>query len=153
MKASVLGAGSFGTAIASVLANNADQVVLWGRDEKQVQQINQDRENKAYLPGLKLPEKVSASHSLEEATKGAELIVTATPSHATRELLAKVGPMLPKGAPVVTVAKGIENETLLTMTEVHEQCLPEEFHPYIAVLSVNFIGDGLRDALDPRLKL
>jgi glycerol-3-phosphate dehydrogenase (NAD(P)+) len=135
MKASVLGAGSFGTAIASVLSNTADQVSLWGRDEKQVQKINAERENTAYLPGLKLSPKLTATPSLEEAVSKAELIVTATPSHATREVLAKVGAMLPKGVPVVTVAKGIENETLLTMTEVHEQCLPEEFHPYIAVLS------------------
>jgi glycerol-3-phosphate dehydrogenase (NAD(P)+) len=135
MKATVLGAGSFGTAIATVLANTFDQVSLFGRDKDVVQQINSERENKGYLPGLKLPEKLTATHSLEEAASKADLIVTATPSHATRDLLAKVGPMLPRGAPIVTVAKGIENETLLTMTEVHEQCLPEEYHPYIAVLS------------------
>ncbi|MBX7100277.1 MAG: NAD(P)-dependent glycerol-3-phosphate dehydrogenase [Myxococcaceae bacterium] len=135
MKACVFGAGSFGTAIATVLANTCDEVVLWGRDASAVTAINATRENAGYLPGLKLPQVIRASASLEDAATGAGLIVTATPSHATRELLARALPHLPRQAPIVTVAKGIENETLLTMTEVHEQSLPEEMHPLVAVLS------------------
>jgi glycerol-3-phosphate dehydrogenase (NAD(P)+) len=62
-------------------------------------------------------------------------VVAATPSHATREVMGHALPFLPKGVPIITVAKGIENDTLLTMTEVLEDCLPDAYHPYIAVLS------------------
>ena len=135
MKATIYGAGSFGTAIAAVLSNTCDEVVLWGRDAAVVDAINQRHENPSYLPGLTLAPNISATTALPDATQGAELIVTATPSHATRELMAKLTPLLTRHVPIVTVAKGIENESLLTMTEVLEQCLPDDVHPYIAVLS------------------
>ena len=134
-KACVYGAGSFGTAVATVLAGNFETVMLWGRDEALIKALNTQHENTNYLPGMKLPVNIVGTTSIEEAATGAELIVTATPSHATRELLGKALPFLPKHVPIVCVAKGIENETLMTMTELHEQCLPEEMHPQIAVLS------------------
>ncbi|MBL9038897.1 MAG: NAD(P)-dependent glycerol-3-phosphate dehydrogenase [Archangium sp.] len=134
-KASVFGAGSFGTAIASVLAANFDEVVLWGRDGQLVAQINRDRQNAAYLPGLTLPAPIRASADLADAAQGAELVVVATPSHATRQFMAQAADVLPSNVPVITVAKGIENETLATMTEVLEQSLPERFHPHIGILS------------------
>jgi glycerol-3-phosphate dehydrogenase (NAD(P)+) len=135
MKATVYGAGSFGTAITAVLASNFDEVALWGRDAALISTINSEHENKGYLPGLKLSERIRGTTDLEDAAKGSELIVIGTPSHATRDLLAKALPYLPKHVPIITVAKGIENETLLTMTEVLEQCLPEEMHPWVGVLS------------------
>lgn len=135
MKACVFGAGSFGTAVATVLAGTCDEVVLWGRDAALVQAINEKRENSTYLPGLTLPENLRATTSHQDAAKDAGVVATATPSHATRELLATALPFLPRTAPIVTVSKGIENETLLTMTEVLEQSLPEEMHPLVAVLS------------------
>jgi glycerol-3-phosphate dehydrogenase (NAD(P)+) len=135
MKACVIGAGSFGTAIASVLASKSHQVFLWGRDAALVSALNERHENPTYLPGIPLPAQVSATTQLEEALHGAELVVSATPSHATRTVMAQALRWLPPQAPVVTVSKGIENETLLTMTEVLEQALPEDHHPYIAVLS------------------
>lgn len=134
-KACVYGAGSFGTAVATVLATNFDTVMIWGRDAALINAINTTHENSNYLAGLKLPPNIVGTTSIEEAATGAELVVTATPSHATRELLGKALPFLPKQVPIVCVAKGIENETLMTMTELHEQCLPEEMHPQIAVLS------------------
>lgn len=135
MKACVYGAGSFGTAVASVLANNCELVHLWGRDQKAIDALNATRENAGYLPGLKLSERVVGTTAIDEAAKGADIIVVATPSHATRELVGKALPHLPKNVPIITVAKGIENESLLTMTEVLEQSLPEELHPYVGVLS------------------
>jgi glycerol-3-phosphate dehydrogenase (NAD(P)+) len=135
MRASVIGSGSFGTAVASVLAGNCDEVRIWGRDEKLVAAINEKHENPTYLPGIALNPKLRATTSLEEAVTGSEMIVSATPSHATREVMGRAVKHLPRHVPIVTVSKGIENETLLTMTEVLEECLPEEFHPYIAVLS------------------
>jgi glycerol-3-phosphate dehydrogenase (NAD(P)+) len=78
---------------------------------------------------------VRATLELSEALEGAELVVLATPSHATRDIVSRALNHLPRHVPLLTVAKGIENESLLTMTELLEDCLPEEFHPYIAVLS------------------
>lgn len=135
MRGCVIGAGSFGTALANVLAVNCEEVRLWGREPTVVEAINTKHENTTYLKGIPLSERVRATHSLEEALAGAEMVVLATPSHATREVMAKAKVYLPKHVPIITVAKGIENETLLTMTELLEDCLPEEFHPYIAVLS------------------
>ncbi|MBL8937979.1 MAG: NAD(P)-dependent glycerol-3-phosphate dehydrogenase [Archangium sp.] len=134
-KATVFGAGSFGTAIASVLAHTFDEVVLWGRDPATIAALNEQHENPGYLPGLKLSPKIRGTTDLQAAAEGAELVAVATPSQATRDLMSKVATFVPSHVPVVSVAKGIENETLLTMTEVLEQCLPESYHPSIAVLS------------------
>jgi glycerol-3-phosphate dehydrogenase (NAD(P)+) len=135
MRATVIGSGSFGTALANVLATNCTEVRMWAREPELVQAINTRHENSTYLPGIPLAANVCASHSLEEALVGADLVVAATPSHATREVMGRALPFLPQGVPIITVAKGIENETLLTMTEVLEDCLPDAYHPYIAVLS------------------
>jgi glycerol-3-phosphate dehydrogenase (NAD(P)+) len=134
-KATVFGAGSFGTAVAQVLTPNFDEVVLWGRDPAQIDAINATHENADYLPGLKLSDKVKASADLEAAAAHTELMVVAIPSQATRSFVASAAKALPLHVPIVTVAKGIENGTLATMTEVLEQCLPEEFSPHVAVLS------------------
>src|SRR3954468_8301563 len=124
MKACVYGAGSFGTAVATVLAHNCETVHLWGRDSQLVASLNTQHENSGYLPGLKLSERIRGTTSIEEAAQGADVIVVATPSHATRDLAGKALPHLPKHVPIITVAKGIENDTLLTMTELLEQALP-----------------------------
>ena len=134
-KATVLGAGSFGTAIAQVLTANFDEVVLWGRDASLIDGLNQNHQNANYLPGLPLSPKIRGSTDLDGACSGAELVVVATPSQATRALLGRTQKLFPEHVPIVTVAKGIETGTLCTMTEVLEQCLPESYHPHIAVLS------------------
>ncbi len=134
-KATVLGAGSFGTAMAQVLSANFDEVVLWGRDAALLEALDRTHENQGYLPGLRLSEKIHGSTDLEAAAAHAEIVIVATPSQATRELLGKAGGVLPQHVPIVTVAKGIENGTLCTMTEVLEQSLPESYHPHLAVLS------------------
>ncbi|MDY7231852.1 NAD(P)H-dependent glycerol-3-phosphate dehydrogenase [Hyalangium rubrum] len=135
MRSSVIGSGSFGTALANTLAVNCEEVRLWGRDAALAESINTHHENPTYLPGIPLSSRVRATVELREALEGAELVVLATPSHATRDIVSRALVYLPRHVPLITVAKGIENETLLTMTELLEDCLPEEFHPYIAVLS------------------
>ncbi|HEY0883423.1 MAG TPA: NAD(P)H-dependent glycerol-3-phosphate dehydrogenase [Archangium sp.] len=134
-KATVFGAGSFGTAIAQVLTANFDEVVLWGRDTALVETLNATHVNTKYLAGLELSPKIRATADLRDAASGAKLIVVGTPSQATRELLGRTQDLFPLHVPVVSVAKGIENGTLATMTEVLEQSLPEVYHPHIAVLS------------------
>jgi len=134
-RACVIGSGSFGTALGNVLATNCEQVHLWGRDEKLVAAINQQHRNPVYLPDIPLAPNIWATSCLEEALARCELVVCATPSHAAREVIGRAAEHLPKHVPVITVSKGIENDTLQTMTEVLEDCLPEEYHPYIGVLS------------------
>jgi glycerol-3-phosphate dehydrogenase (NAD(P)+) len=135
LKASVFGAGSFGTAVAQVLATNFEEVALWARDPALVEAVNGRHENPGYLPGLPLSPRVKATTDVESAAAGTELVVMAVPSQAVRGFLQASHLVLPPHVPVVTIAKGIENETLCTMTEVLEQCLPESFFPSIAVLS------------------
>jgi glycerol-3-phosphate dehydrogenase (NAD(P)+) len=135
MRTAILGSGSFGTAISSVLAPTCAEIWLWGRDQEIADCINERHENVQYFPGLKLPSRVRATTDLAEALEGAGLVVSAIPSQGTREVLCEAAPHLPKDAPILTVAKGIENETLLTMTEVMEECLPRELHPNLAALS------------------
>jgi glycerol-3-phosphate dehydrogenase (NAD(P)+) len=134
-RACVLGSGSFGTALAQVVASNFERVRLWGRDAALTEAINTRHENVNYLPGVPLSERIRATLALEEALEGAELVVVATPSHATRDVISRAVPHLPRHVPLLTVAKGIENDTLLTMTQLLESALPEDFHPYVAVLS------------------
>jgi len=135
MRASVIGLGAFGTALANTLASRCDEVRAWARESKVVDFINGPRENKTYLPGIAVSPRIRATPSLEEALGGAELVVFATPSHATRDIVRNALPFLHQHVPLLTVAKGIENETLMTMTQLLEDCLPESFHPSIAILS------------------
>ena len=94
-KATIFGAGSFGTAIAQVLTANFDEVILWGRDAALVEVLNKTHQNANYLPGLELNAKIKGSTDLEAAAQGAELIVVATPSQATRDLLGKTQNLFP----------------------------------------------------------
>jgi glycerol-3-phosphate dehydrogenase (NAD(P)+) len=135
MRAAVLGSGSFGTALANTLAVNCAQVRVWGRDVEAVTAINARHENPVYLPGIPLSDRVWATGELSEALDGAELVVLALPSQATREVMKRTLPWLPQHVPIVCVSKGIENGTLMTMTQLLEDCLPETVHPYLAILS------------------
>jgi glycerol-3-phosphate dehydrogenase (NAD(P)+) len=135
MRMGVIGGGGFGTAMASLLADRGHEVLLWAREPEVVQAVNARHENPLYLAGVALSEKLAATGEQIEAVRDVELVVMATPSHFTRDVAAKVGPLLPANIPIVTLSKGIENDTLMTMTEVMEDVLPPERHPYLAVLS------------------
>lgn len=135
MRATVIGSGSFGTACSQVLAQNCEQVTVWGRDQEVVDTLNREHQNPDYLPGITLSNRIKGTVDLEEALRDTELVVVAIPSQATREVVRRAVPFLKPRVPICTVTKGIENETLRTMTEVLEDCLPEELHPYISILS------------------
>jgi glycerol-3-phosphate dehydrogenase (NAD(P)+) len=153
MRASVIGSGSFGTALAQVLSQNAEEVLLWGRSPELIETLNARHENAKYLPGVPLSAKIRGTVSLEEAVRGSQVVVSATPSHATREVMTLAAPFLDERAAVVTVTKGIENESLMTMTEVLEAVLPEAHHPYIAVLSGPSFARELAQKLPTMLTL
>jgi glycerol-3-phosphate dehydrogenase (NAD(P)+) len=115
----VLGAGSWGTALAMVLADNGEDVLLWGNHQAITDEINQSHKNAHYLPEIELPNSISATLSLEEAISKAEMVVIAIPTSAMRTVCKQLNETL-TGAPklLVHVSKGIEPETNLRMSEV-----------------------------------
>ena len=117
MRVTVIGAGSWGTAVAALAARNAD-VTLWARRPELAEAISATRENPDYLGGFRLPDRLSATSDLEEAVTGAEAIVLGVPSHGFRSILTESAPFVASGVPIVSLTKGIERDTLKRMTEV-----------------------------------
>jgi len=132
--ATVLGAGSWGTALAKLLADEGRPVRLWARREEQARTIERERENSAYLPGQKLPDTLTATSDLGEAIDGTELVLVVVPSHGVRHLLGDLASMLPDDAPVLAAIKGIENSTLMMVSEIFEEHLPAERHRLLTYL-------------------
>lgn len=114
----VVGAGSWGTAFAALLARNHLPTVLWARRAQLAREINAQHANQAYLPEIPLPTTLRATADVEEAVSRASVVVVAVPSHALREKMKEMGPLIPGDASVVSLTKGVEQETLLRMTEV-----------------------------------
>jgi glycerol-3-phosphate dehydrogenase (NAD(P)+) len=108
-QATVIGAGSWGTTIADILAKNMSDVVLWGRDQKDIDSINSKRVNSRFLPNLKLPGNLRATSDYSEAFDGSRLFVWAIPVQYTRERLKDCASWFPPGAIVVNLSKGLEN--------------------------------------------
>jgi glycerol-3-phosphate dehydrogenase (NAD(P)+) len=124
-KISIIGAGSFGTAIASVLGGKNYSVTIWAREKNVVEGINTNKLNPSYLTDVKLPDTIVATNSLKEALKDSEMIVFATPSHALREVAENVKPYLKGNEIVVSVAKGIEKDSLMAPSQILVDVLSE----------------------------
>lgn len=143
-KVSVLGAGSWGTALALLLHNNGHDVTLWSIMESEVAMLNELREHKDKLPGVRLPENMKITTDLEGSIKGAELMVLAVPSPFTRSTAHSMAPYVEDGQIIVNVAKGIEEKTLMTLTEIIQEEIP---NCNVAVLSgpshAEEVGRGL----------
>ena len=107
-KIAVLGAGSWGTALATLLARHGHPTVLWGRDAAVIEAIDQRHENPRYLPGIPLPESLRASTDLAATVAGARWILVVVPSHAFAETVRVLAPLLPAGAGVAWATKGFE---------------------------------------------
>ncbi len=132
-RVTVLGAGSWGTALAVHLGRVGHDVRLWARDPQTVRDIRSRRANVVYLPDVLLPDGVTPTDSLEEAARDTDLIVSAIPSHGCRAVIRAVRPHLAPGAILVSATKGLEAETMLRMSEVIAQEAGPS-HP-VAVLS------------------
>ncbi len=124
-KISIVGAGSFGTALAVVLGGKKYSVTIWAREENVVEGINSKKFNPSYLTDVKLPDSIVATHSLEEALKDSDMVVFATPSHALREVAENVKPFLKGNEIVVSVAKGIEKDSLMAPSQILVDVLSE----------------------------
>jgi len=120
-KVAVLGAGSWGTALACHLASLDNMVYLWSRRPQQVEEIKATRENARYLPGVRLPKQVTVTDDIEETLAGSVVVISSAPSHNFREVLELAIPLITTGTLLVNTAKGIEENTLLRMSEVFTQ--------------------------------
>ncbi|ADL07741.1 NAD(P)H-dependent glycerol-3-phosphate dehydrogenase [Thermosediminibacter oceani] len=135
MKSAVIGAGSWGTAIAQLLADNGSRVTLWARRPQLSEEIRRWRENRSYLPGIRISDKILVTSDLQEALCDAEFVVMAVPSQSMRSIIREVGKYIKSDSIIVSAAKGIEIGTLLRMSQVMKEELPPERRPNIAVLS------------------
>lgn len=136
-RVAVLGAGSWGTALAVHLARVGHDVSLWARDPATVKDIRQRRANVVYLPDILLPESVVPTDSLAEALRDTELVVCAIPSHGIRAVLRAARPHLVPGAILVSATKGIEADTMLRMSEViGQEC--GDGHPVVVLSGPSF---------------
>lgn len=131
-KISILGAGAWGTAIAILLGNNGHEVVLWSALSNEVEQLTNDRELKDKLPGIKLPENVQISGDLKASCEGKELIVFAVASPFVRATANNAKNYIVKDQIIVNVGKGIEENTLETLTDIIKEEIPQAD---VAVLS------------------
>ena len=129
---SVIGAGSWGIALALVLAKNGNNVTVWSIVKEEIDMLNEKREHVDKLPGVPLPEDMVFTTDLEEAIKGKEVLVLAVPSVFTRSTANKMKEYVEEGQVIVNVAKGIEESTLMTLSEIIEEEIPQAD---VAVLS------------------
>lgn len=114
---SIVGAGSWGTAMAVCQANNGHKIRLWAYMEEECARLARDYENKAFLPGVKIPRSVTFTNDLA-ACKDADLIMMATPSHTVRQTAKALAPFVRDGQKIVSISKGFDEERLLRLSEV-----------------------------------
>ncbi len=146
---SVLGAGSFGTALAIQLARRGAETQLWGRDATRQSEMQQARENKRYLPGCHFPVKLTASSDLQAAVQGVPDLLIATPSHALRSTLEAIKPWLSAGQGIACACKGLEPSTGRLVHEVIEDALGDAY-PLAVISGPTFakeLGLGLPTAV------
>lgn len=120
----VLGGGSWGTALARVLANKGHDVLMWLRDEEQVNKINKDRENKKYLPGIILPDNLVCTADLD-IFNGVKVIISAVPTQASRGIFKRIKNKVEDDSIIVNVSKGLEIGTLSRISEIANEELPD----------------------------
>lgn len=118
---SVLGGGSFGTALANIISANGHQTYLWMRDQERAREAGRTRENSGYLPGIKLHEKLQVTSDLEDCVKRSDLVVISIPSESFREVARLVAPYLNRGTIVISTTKGIEADGFHLMSQILEE--------------------------------
>ncbi len=123
-KVSVLGAGSWGTALAVLLTQNGHETILWSHRQEQAEELANKREHEAKLPGVTLPEELEITADFERALTGRDVLVLAVPSVAVRSTARRMCPYIKQGQLIVNVAKGIEAHTLTTLTDMIEEEIP-----------------------------
>lgn len=130
-----MGAGGWGTALALTLAARHDPIRLWVFESDLARTIRHERVNPLYLPDVTIPADIHASSSMEEVLSGAEIVISAVPSHVFRQVFTAMLPHLRGNMTFVTATKGIENRTMMRMSEVIHDVVRETFTPRIAAIS------------------
>lgn len=120
----IIGAGSWGTALSLVLANNGHSVEIWSIVESEIEMLKEKHEHTDKLPGVKLPDSITFTTDIEETIKNNDILVLAVPSVFTRSTAVKMAPFVKEGQIIVCVAKGIEENTLMTISDVVESEIP-----------------------------
>jgi len=131
----VVGAGSWGTTLANLLAQKGFQVDLWVREKEVFDQITRKRVNEIFLPGVSLDERLRPVQRFEDALDGKKVVVTVAPSHVLREVLAAMKPHLNREVVLVSATKGIENDTLMVMSEVAGEVLGKDYEAGFTCIS------------------
>ena len=133
--AAVLGAGSWGTALAQLLGRKGMRVSMWARETEVVESINHRHINDIFLPDIPLSENISASNKVTDVVADVDLVLCVIPTQFLRSFLVANREVFPPGVPFVSCSKGIENVSLMTPMEIMLDELPGKYHKYLAVLS------------------
>lgn len=131
----VIGAGSWGTTLANLLAQKGRQVILWVYEQDLCQRMRQSRINDLYLPDVQLSENLNFSSDLAQAVGGKQMLLFVTPSQVTRQILRQAIPHITPEVLLVSASKGIENDSLMLLSQVFEELLPADRHRRIGFLS------------------
>ncbi|MFZ5775197.1 MAG: NAD(P)H-dependent glycerol-3-phosphate dehydrogenase [Thermodesulfobacteriota bacterium] len=137
-KIAVIGAGSWGTALAGLLAGKGMVVDLWAHRQEQAEALGRDRENRAYLSGYPLPDLIRPTADLAASVAGKKVVVMVVPSHGYRQVFSQLAPHLAADAAIISATKGIEQESLRTMNQVMAEVLAElrpDFRGSLGVLA------------------
>lgn len=147
-KIGIIGAGSWGTALAVVLERNGHEVTVWSALESEIEMLKQHKEHLQKLPGVKLADTICYTASLEQAVEDMEALVLAVPSMYTRKTAEQMAPFVAKGQLVISVAKGVEEGTFMTLSQIISQEIPQSV---VAVLCgpshAEEVGRGMPSAL------
>jgi glycerol-3-phosphate dehydrogenase (NAD(P)+) len=139
MNCAVIGAGAWGTALANVLASNGHSVALWAREPDVVDSVTSTRENRRFLPGVCLVDRVKATGDMSDALDGAMLVTYVAPSHALREVASAGARAVRQGAALVVASKGIERVSLAIMSDVVAEAVPG--HAVVALSGPTFAAE------------
>ena len=123
MKIAVIGSGSWGTAMALHMSGSGNQVYMWSWIQEETDRLNRDRENKEFLPGISFPDNVICTHNMQECIEGAEVVITAVPSPATRTTAKEMSQYVTDGQKLVNISKGLEGE--LRLSQVYKSEIPQ----------------------------
>jgi glycerol-3-phosphate dehydrogenase (NAD(P)+) len=144
MKIAIIGAGSFGTAMAVVAARAGNDVLLWAHDPKVAETLESIRRNTVYLPKVELDPAIRITSSMAEAAAFSDLLFMVVPSHHYRRVLSELAGFLKRPVAVISGTKGIENDTLKRMSEVSAEVLGEGLHAFAALSGPTFALETAR---------
>lgn len=123
-KVSVLGSGSWGTAMAMYLANNGHDILLWSRNEETTAELSKTHINEKYLPGVVLPDNIDYTSNISECGDNADIIIVAVPSHTVRQVCAKIAPYIKDGQIIMSISKGFDTEKYHRLSQVIKEEIP-----------------------------